>query len=165
MKAKLLLLAIITISIYSCKSAQQSSSNPPQWYQLTVAEDVEIFIDTANIRQEGAIAYATEKRVFTTSESKKKYVDKIRDRYIQLGKPDKADKWNDFSYCIYECLYECTNKRFRIISLRDYDSTGKLIAESIFPSKKNIRWMTIEPETVGDYTFFYICDFKSEEQD
>lgn len=162
MKTKLLLLAIIALSIFSCKSTQQSQLNPPQWYQLAVAEDVEIFIDTANIRHKETIAYATEKRVFITPESKAKYVGKIKDTYSRLGKPDKADKWNDFSYCIYECLYECINKRFRILSVRDYDSTGKLIAETTASSKKNIRWLTIEPETVGDHTFFFICDYDTE---
>jgi hypothetical protein len=159
MKIKLFILTITLISLYSCKSAQQYQTKPAEWFNISVAEDVEIYIDTANIHRDNMSVFAAEKRVFTTTQSKAGYVKKIRDAYARLGKANKADKWNDFSYCIYECLYECTNQRFRILRVRDYDSKGELIAETSSTSNKNIRWLYIEPETVGDYTFFYVCDF------
>jgi len=132
--------------------------NPQNWFNIAVAEDVEIFTDTASIRFEGAYAYAREKRVYITPESKKQYVDKIRAEYAKMGKPEKADKWNDFSYCIYESEYDCTNKRFRILSVEDFDSMGKRIAKTV-SSKKNVRWLNVDSETVGDYTFFFVCDY------
>jgi len=162
MKFKLFVLFVISGMIFSCKSTEKIVRYPAQWFNLSTAEDVEIYIDTANIRREGVIAYATEKRIFTTPESRAKYTDKIKEAYSILGKKDKANKWDDFSYCIYECLYECTNKRFRILSVKDYDSQNRLIAETTSTSKKNIRWLNVEPETVGDYTFFFVCDFEQE---
>ena len=158
MKSKLLIFVIILATAYSCKSTQQYNYKPAEWFNISVAADVEIFIDTASIQRNDAIVYATEKRVYKTAKSRAAYVEKIRDAYDRLGKIEKANKWIDFSYCTYDCLYECTNKRFRILKARDYDSKGNLIAETITP-KDRIRWLNIEPETVGDYTFFFVCDF------
>ncbi|GAB6121205.1 surface-adhesin E family protein [Dysgonomonas termitidis] len=159
MKYIVFLISLI-LFLSSCKSTT-SSVHPKYegWFNIAVAEDVEIYTDTASIRHEGAVAYAREKRVYISPESKKLYIDKIRAEYTKMGKTEKADKWNDFSYCIYNCLYECTNKRFRILSVEDYDSTGKRIAKTT-PAKNNIRWLQVDSETVGDYTFFFVCDYQ-----
>lgn|GEM_PF-1215377 len=150
----------LILLLSSCKSTTSSMHSKPEgWFNIAVAEDVEIYTDTASIRHEGAVAYAREKRVYITPESKKLYVDKIRAEYTKMGKAEKADKWNDFSYCVYNCLYECTNKRFRILSVEDYDSAGKRIAKTT-PAKNNIRWLNVDSETVGDYTFFFVCDYQ-----
>jgi len=143
-----------------CQTTQVSSNTQKadSWFNVALAEDVEIYTDTASIRHEGALMYAREKRVYITPESKKLYVDKIRAEYVKMGKPEKADKWNDFSYCIYECEYECVNKRFRVLSVEDFDSAGKRIAKTISP-KKQVRWLNVDNETVGDYTFFFVCDY------
>ena len=145
----------------SCKSKYQNNNQGKKegWFNIAIAEDVEIYTDTLSIRHEGAIAYAREKRVYITPESKKLYTDKIQAEYTKMGKPEKANKWADFSYCIYNCLYECTNKRFRILSIEDYDSTHKIIAKTTSP-KGQLKWLNVESETVGDYTFFFVCDFK-----
>jgi hypothetical protein len=159
MRKYIYLIAIFILLSSGCKAALPSVSNKPEgWFNIAVAEDVEIYIDTMSIRHEGAVAYAREKRVYTTPESRKSYVDKIRAKYAEMRKPEKADKWRDFSYCVYHCLYECTNKRFRILSVEDFDSAGKLIAKTTSP-KNNIRWLNVESETVGDYTFFFVCDY------
>ncbi|WP_029904267.1 surface-adhesin E family protein [Prevotella sp. 10(H)] len=159
MKYIYLLISILFL-LSGCKTTSGNASKPrgEGWFNIAVAEDVEIYTDTLSIRHEGPIAYAREKRVYISPESKKIYVDKIRDEYIKLGKPEKADKWNDFSYCIYNCLYECTNKRFRILSVEDFDSAGKRIAKTT-PAKNNIKWLNVDSETVGDYTFFFVCDY------
>lgn len=157
-----LVLILVTIMLVSgCKSIQSGTrkkSTAESWFNIAVAEDVEIYMDTASIRSEGAISYAREKRIYITPESKKLYVDKIRAEYTKMKKPEKANKWNDFSYCIYNCLYECTNKRFRVLSVEDYDSTGKLIAKTT-PAKGVLKWLNVDSETVGDYTFFFVCDY------
>lgn len=144
-----------------CNTTRQSNTQfePDGWFNVAIAEDVEIYIDTLSIKHENGFSYAREKRVFITPESKKLYVDKIRNEYTKMGKTEKADKWNDFSYCIYHCEYECANKRFRILSVEDFDSTGKRIIKTT-PSKKNIKWLNVETETVGDYTFFFVCDYQ-----
>lgn len=154
-------LFVIFLFFVGCKSTQNMSSQPEKdtWFNVAVAEDVEIYTDTASIRQENGLFYAREKRVFITPESKKLYVDKIRAEYEQMGKPDKADKWNDFSYCVYECEYDCVNKRFRVLTVEDFDSMGRRIVKTT-SSKKNIKWLNVETETVGDYTFFFVCDYQ-----
>lgn len=156
----LVLFFTLIVLLSSCKSTSVGvGSKSEGWFNIAVVEDVEIYTDTASIRHEGVIAYAREKRIYITSESKNLYVDKIRAEYAKMGKPEKADKWSDFSYCIYNCLYECTNKRFRILSIEDYDSTGKRIAKTT-PAKNKIRWLNVDSETVGDYTFFFVCDYQ-----
>lgn len=142
----------------SCKSLFQNKTKHEGWFNIVVTDGIEVFTDTTSIRYEGAIAYAREKRIYTTEESRTTYVEKIRTEYTKMGMPEKAEKWNNFSYCIYNCLYECVNKRFRVLSVEDYDSNGKLI--QITPPKKPYVWLNINTETVGDYTFFFVCDYK-----
>lgn len=146
------------VLLTGCQSVPKADTYTAGWWNIAVAEDVEIYTDTTSIRHEGAMAYAREKRVYATAESKRKYVDKIRTQYVKLGKPKKADKWNDFSYCIYNCLYDCTNKRFQVLSVEDYDSKGMLITKTT-SSKKQLKWLNVGSETVGDYTFFFVCDY------
>lgn len=161
MKYLLSLLIGFLVFLSGCKSVYQENARekPEGWFNIAVAEDVEIFTDTLSIRHEGPVAYAREKRIYITPQSRKLYVDKIKNRYIKLGEPEKADKWNDFSYCIYYSLYDCTNKRFRVLSVEDYDSAGKLILKTVSP-KKPEKWLNVGAETVGDYTFFFVCDYQ-----
>lgn len=159
MKIKHLTILIITfLFLQGCKTTQVLTDNHQNWFNMVIAEDVEIYVDTTSIQRAGGTVFAREKRVYTTASSKATYVNKIKEAYLDMGKPEKAEKWNDFSYCIYNCEYECANKRYRILSIEDYDSTGKRIV-STTPNKKNIEWKDVETETVGDYTFFYICDY------
>ncbi|NDV77613.1 surface-adhesin E family protein [Dysgonomonas sp. 511] len=159
-KKYLYFIACSLILATGCKSVQTKSNakNIAQWFNVAVTGSEEIYVDTANIRQEGAISYAREKRVYITSKGRKAYVNRIRYELAKINKAEKAEKWNDFSYCIYDCLYECTNKRFRILSVEDYDSSGKLITKTK-PAKGIIKWLNVEPETVGDHTFFFVCDY------
>jgi len=151
----------ILIFLTGCQTSYQGNieDKPENWVNIVVDNDVEIFTDTASIRHEGPVAYAREKRVYITAESRKAYVYKIRNVYAKINKVEEANKWNDFSYSIYYSLYECTNKRFRVLSVEDYDSTGKLIFKTTSP-KKPENWLNINAETVGDYTFFFVCDYQ-----
>lgn len=160
MKYFLLLISTLLLAV-SCKTISQkkSSTTTEGWFNIAVTNDEEIYIDTTSIRHEGAFSYAKEKRIYTTPEGRKLYVDKIRAKYTEMKMPEKADKWSDFSYCIYQCEYDCLNKRFRNIWIDDFDSKGKRIARTPSP-EKNIRWMNVNPETVGDYTFFFVCDYQ-----
>lgn len=158
MKFKLLTLLVVILSIASCKPSQIAQKIQPQWHDLAFAHGVEISVDTASIKHDGSVVYATEKRVFTTANSKAQYLEKISNELKIMGKPERIKKWDGFSYCIYHSIYECTNKRFRVLWVEDYDSTGKLIIKTK-PAKDNIKWLNVEKETVGDYTFFYVCDF------
>ncbi|WP_165020741.1 MULTISPECIES: surface-adhesin E family protein [unclassified Dysgonomonas] len=156
---KIIFFTLLTLLFASCKSTQTLADKPENWHNIAVIEDVEIYIDTASIRHEGAVTYAREKRVYISDKSRKAYADKIKAEYTKMGKPEKADKWIDFSYCIYNCLYECTNKRFRVLSVEDFDSLGNRIVRTTH-AKNNIRWLNVENDTVGDYTFFFVCDYE-----
>lgn len=147
------------LATVSCKTIKPYTSvSSDDWVIMATADEVDIFVDTTSIKRNGATIYAVEKRVFLTPESRSLYVEKIKREYTKLGKPEKAEKWNDFSYCLYFSEYECVNNRFRVLWVEDYDSTGKRIVRTS-PSKDKINWIDIEEDTVGDYTFFYICDF------
>ncbi|GAB6010131.1 surface-adhesin E family protein [Dysgonomonas reticulitermitis] len=141
-----------------CRSLFQNKSKQEGWFNIVVTDGIEVFTDTTSIRFEGSVAYAREKRVYTTDKSRATYIEKIKKEYTKMGKPENADKWKDFNFCIYNCLYECTNKRFRVLSVEDYDSNGKLI--QITPPKKPFVWLNVDTETVGDYTFFFVCDYR-----
>lgn len=156
---KIIIFSCSILILSSCKSTQSIQPKVEGWNFIANIEDVDISIDTASIRHEGLISYASEKRVYLTTASKAKYVDKIRNEYTRMGKPEKANKWNDFSYCIYHCLYECANNRFRILSVEDFDSTGKRIAKTT-PPKNKVQWLNVNADTVGDYTFFSVCDYE-----
>lgn len=156
MKIKILTISIIAfILCQSCKTTEMAVENPQNWFNMAVAEDVEIYVDTTSIQREGGRVFACEKRIYTTAESRAKYIDNVKKLNLKYH---DIKKWNDFSYCIYSCEYECANKRYRILAVEDYDSTGKHIARTT-PNKNNIEWMNVETETVGDYTFFFICDY------
>lgn len=154
-------ISILFVSLFflsGCKSLFQKDTKPEGWLNIIVTDGIEVYTDTTSIRFEGAVAYAREKRVYTTDKSRATYIEKIKNEYIRMGKPKNADKWKDFSFCIYNCLYECINKRFRVLSVEDYDSNGKLI--QITPPKTPYRWLTVGTETAGDYTFFFVCDYQ-----
>lgn len=159
MKYLLSVIVFFSILLSGCQTAQIANKpeKPEDWFNVAVVpESVDIYTDTTSIRFEEGRAYAREKRVYTTPESRKLYVDKIRSR---IDNPEKTKKWSDFSYCIYEREYDCVNQQSRTLSVEDFDSTGKRISKTITP-KKNMKWIPIEKETIGDYTFFFVCDFQ-----
>lgn len=155
------LFVTVLIIFTGCKSLSTNNNQPkPEvWVNIGVTKDIDIYTDTVSIKREGAVVYAREKYIYTTAESRKQYVDKIRAEYEKMKNPKKADKWNDFSYCIYYSLYECTNQRYRVLYVEDYDSAGNLILKTTSP-EKNIKWFDVQPEDLRHYTFFFICDFK-----
>lgn len=152
------LLVAFVIILSSCNTSK-TVVIPPKWEKMSLAKGVETYVDINSIKHEELVSYATEKRVYTTLEAKNEYLSKIRDKWAKLGSPKKADKWNDCSYSIYKCVYECTNKRCRILSIEDYDSTGNIIARTT-PNEKVIKWSQVDKETIGDYNFFFICDYE-----
>lgn len=155
---KALTLVLLTVFFASCKMTSKLQTQQNAWFNLSTSDDVDIYIDTLSIIHKDAVSYAIEKRVYVSPASRDQYVAKIRREYEKMRKPEKADKWNDFSYCIYHSVYECVNKRFRVLSVEDYDSQGKLIVRTQ-NLKNEEKWLNIEPETVGDYTFFFVCDY------
>lgn len=158
-KSFITLLLFVYFLMSACTTAKPyATSSVDNWLKMATANDVDIFVDTTSIKTTGSITLAVEKRLFLTAESKAEYVDKIRKEYSKMGKAEKTAKWNDFSYCLYYSEYECINNRFLVLWVEDYDSSGKRIVRTT-PAKGKDGWINITDETVGDYTFFYICDF------
>lgn len=149
----------LLVLISSCASSKKVVETA-NWQSTAKMEEIEIFVDTKSIRQDGEKLIAREKKVFYSNESKEEYVEKIREKYAALGKAAKADKWSDFSYCIYTSEYDCVNSRFRILSVEDYDSNGVRIIRTT-PNKKDEKWLQVNQQTVGDYSFFFVCDFEN----
>lgn len=142
---------------YNCASRMYVDTTQ-NWQNIATLENAEIFVDTTSIKREGNLLVAKEKKVFTTQESKDEYLAKIKSRYEKLGNPDKIEKWADYSYTTYSSEYDCVNSRFRVLFVEDFDSKGVRIVKSL-PSKTEERWRNVDPETVADYTFFYVCDY------
>ena len=156
---KYLTLIIVSILVLSgCRTAYEYRSKHHKWFSIALAEGVEIHVDTASIKPMGSVTYAFEKRVYTTPEAKEAYISKIRAEYEKMGKAEKIDKWKDFSYNVYYSLYDCTNQRFRVLVVEDFDSAGNSIIRTT-PPKNKMQWLNVENETVGDYTFFFVCDY------
>lgn len=161
MRALLIITFISVFFLSSCKVTDSvgSQNKLAGWFNVAVSEEFEIYTDTLSIRKDGAMIYAREKKVFKTVASRSAYIDKIKKTYMTMGKPEKANKWADFSYCIYSSAYDCLNKRFKILSVEDYDSDGNLILKTTTPVKSE-KWTNVDVETVADYTFFFVCDFQ-----
>lgn len=153
----IILLSILTIlSFDSCNSSKKVQNTVENWANTAASADFEIYVDLSSIKREGSIVYAREKRIYTSPEDRAKYVENIASKGLKMY---KIEKWNDFSYCIYEYECDCANKKSRVIAVEDYDSTGKLILRSTIDKKKR-AWKDVEPDTVEDYTFFLICDYE-----
>jgi hypothetical protein len=129
------------------------------WRDIAVIDGLEVYVDTLSIERKGNVLYAQIKTVYTSDSTKNTYVDKIRHAYGSDKKVEKKlEKWADFNYNISIRVFDCSNKRYKIIEIVDYTSTGKKIVKTKTP-EKNRRWLPVGIDTMGDYTLYYICDF------
>lgn len=126
------------------------------WKDLAVTENLEYYIDSTSVRMEEGRIYATVKTVYMTAESKEAYVDKIKNVF-KKNADKKIKKWDNFNYTITSGLYDCTNKRFKILQVQDFTADGKVIIKTK-TKEADARWLLVDAETVGDFVLFYICD-------
>jgi hypothetical protein len=130
------------------------------WQDVAVIDGLEVHVDTLSIKRKGDYIYAQIKTVYTTDSSRHAYTEKIRQAYGRTKNVEKKlKKWADFSYNISTRMYDCTNKRYKILKITDYTSKGKNIVKTKTP-KKNQRWLLVGVDTMGDYTLYYVCDFE-----
>jgi len=141
-----------------CVTGKRYVDTSDNWSSAAKMEEIEIFVDTTSIKNAGSTIIAKEKKVFYTKESKDQHISYIKKQYEQLGKAEKIRNWTDFSYSIYESEYDCLNNRLRILSVEDYDSDGVRIIRTV-SDKKKMEWTNVDSETIGDYTFFFVCDY------
>lgn len=126
------------------------------WKDLAVTENLEYYIDSTNVKLVEGRIYATVKTVYITPESKQAYVNKIKNVFKKKA-DEKIKKWDDFTYSVTYGLYDCTNKRFKILQVQDFTSDGKQIVKTK-TKEADARWLLVDAETVGDFVLFYICD-------
>lgn len=131
-----------------------------QWKDLAVTENTEIYVDPESIREVDGRIYATSKTIYTTQEARDTYVNKLRRAFKPKDADKKMAKWNGFSYTITEGVYDCLNKRFKIIGIEDYRSDDSRIVKTSTKEDKT-RWLLVDIDTVGDYVLFYICDYEN----
>lgn len=126
------------------------------WKNLAVTENTEIYIDSASVlSNEGQIS-ARVKTVYTTESSRQAYIKKIKNIY-QKNADKKIKKWEGFSYNITYGIYDCSNKRFKVLEVEDFTSGDKRIVKTKTNEKK-VQWIFVDTDTVGDYILYYICD-------
>ncbi|NDW19550.1 hypothetical protein D0T53_11600 [Dysgonomonas sp. 216] len=146
----------------SCSVQKQGQSKTEYgWQDVVVIEDLEVFVDTTDIRQQNGLYYAYVKNVYTTDDSRAVYVNKIRKVFEKQGNKkadEKIKKWENFSYNIALYEFDCPNKRYRILEVTDYDKRGQKILATK-PNKNTVNWVNVGIDTMGDYTLFFVCDY------
>lgn len=143
--------------VFSCSLYAQDN-----WKDVVVVEDLEVYVDTLSIEYKDNYYYAWVKTVYLTENSQSAYVDKIRKSYKKQDEKleKKLKKWDGFKYNISYRMYDCLNKRYKVLEVTDYSANGKKIIKTK-PNKNNVRWLNVGTDTMGDYTLFFICDFDS----
>lgn len=131
-----------------------------EWRDLAVTENAEIYVDSLSIREMDGFIYATTKTIYTTQEARDAYVGNIKQIFKSKDADKKIAKWDGFSYTITQGVYDCPNKRFKIIQVEDYRADGKRIVQTK-TKEKNAKWLNVDIDTVGDFVLFYICDFEN----
>ncbi len=127
------------------------------WKDLAVTENLEYYVDSTSVKMVEGRIYATIKTVYVTPESKEVYVNKIKNVFKPKDADKKIKKWDNFAYSVTYGLYDCTNKRFKILQVQDFTADDKQIVLTKMKEDK-ARWLLVDAETVGDFVLFYICD-------
>lgn len=156
MKRFILAFSILLIP-FLANAKDKKQDNPFVWDNLITTTETEVYIDSTAISNQDGVTLARLKTVYTTPESRAKYVDKIK-KVFTKNADKKIQKWDDFQYTITYGLYDCVNGRFKILKVEDFDSTDKRIVKTEKKEDKAI-WTNVDPETVGDYMLFNICDY------
>jgi len=152
---------ILSLTVLSACSVQQKTITQNGWKDVAVIHELEVYVDTISIKQEENYHYAYIKNVYMTENSHAAYIDKLRKAYSKdKNVENKLKKWDDFSYNISYCEYDCANKRYRILEIADYDRNGNLIVKTKTDKTKS-KWLNVGIDTMGDYTLFFVCDYTS----
>lgn len=128
------------------------------WDNIITTTDTDLFIDSTQIKRDNGLIYARIKTIYTTPASRETYVGNIK-KVFKKNPEKKIQKWNDFQYNITNGIYDCSNNRFKILEVEDYDSNDKQIIKTKKKEDK-AQWIDVNLETVGDYLLFSICDYQ-----
>lgn len=144
------MMALLPLSVFS----------QTEWVDLAVTEDMEFYIDPSSILDMGGKVYAITKTVYMTPESRDAYVGKIKRVFKPKDADKKIAKWEGFGYTVNYGVYDCTNKRFKIMNVEDFRSDGSRIVKTRV-KEENAKWLLVDIDTVGDHLLFYICDYEN----
>lgn len=145
----------------SCNSSKQTTSSINHgWIDVAVVEDLEVYVDTLSIGYENGYSHAWIKTTYTTDKSRKSYTDKIRSAFKDKGEKldKKVQKWDNFYYNISYRIYDCANKRYKVMVITDYTRNHTKIITTKPPKGKE-RWTNVGIDTMGDFTLYFVCDY------
>ncbi|MDU1905455.1 MAG: hypothetical protein E6772_11780 [Dysgonomonas sp.] len=148
MKKGCLVILLVCISLFTYSQ--------DKWLDIAVTENEEIYIDTTDIKTKDGLIYVTIKTVYTTSEARQYYVDKIKKAFPKKAE-EKIKKWNNFNYNISQRIYDCENKQYQTLQVTDHRTDGSSIVKTKVDKKKR-TWIPVDIDTVADHVLFYICD-------
>lgn len=149
MKHICILLPIIFISL--TLSAQD------YWKNIAVTENTELYVDSSSVKTTDGLIYARTKTIYTNDSTRQAYVAKIKNVFKKKDADKKIQKWEGFNYSISYGIYDCSNKRFKILEVEDYTIDNKRIVKTKVKEDK-AKWILVDIDTVGDYVLFDICD-------
>lgn len=149
---KNLIIILATFLTPFCNYAQQTP-----WDQIITTYESELYIDSTQIKRSEGLVYARIKTIYTSPQAKESYVNKIK-KVFSNNAEKKIKKWANFTYTITYGVYDCTNSRFKIIEVEDYDDNNKRIVKTK-TKEDTAKWLNVELETMGDYIIFSICDY------
>jgi len=152
--------AFILLILTSC-SVSKNIPNTFAWTDIAVIEELEVYTDTSRIEhKEDRNTHAWIKTVYMTQSAKDTYVRKIKDSFkLSESELDKRmKKWDNFTYNVSYRIYDCTNKRYKVMEVTDYSSDGKPIITTKAPKGKE-KWQNVGIDTMGDHTLYFICDY------
>lgn len=159
---KNLVLVLFSLLMLASCTVSKNMLKQHTWVDIVVTNEEEIYLDTSAIeRKDATYCYAWVKTIYTTENSRSKYVQKIRDSYKNITDDElnkKMKKWNGFSYNISYRVYDCLNKRYRTTIVSDYSADGKLIITAE-PNKKVEKWIKVETDAVVDHVLYFVCDY------
>lgn len=146
----------ISIFLFFAIISISSAFTQSKWKDLAVTENTEVYIDTTSIKNIDGQIYARTKTIYTTDSARQAYTGKIK-KVFKKNADKKISKWDNFSYNITYGIYDCTNKRFKILQIEDYTSDNNMIVKTKTKESKAM-WIFVDTDTVGDYILYYICD-------
>lgn len=155
---KLFFFVLLVWTLLSCSGLKQLNV-AHSWVDVVVIDDMEVYVDTTNIVYKDGFAYAWVKTTYTTGNARALYLKKIQNSYKDKKEGEsKIVQWDGFAYNISYRVYDCVNKRSKILEVADYTSEGKQIKKTT-TSDKNLKWFDFGIDSVGDNSLYYICDY------
>jgi hypothetical protein len=73
----------------------------------------------------------------------------VTQEQIKMRKDANIPVSEDFSYCLYDKIYDLKADKVKFLAGYDYDSQGKLI-NSWSVSESEVKWNNVVPNSIGE---------------